>query len=123
VGKVIVGPAPQINLPGFAGDKKNVGLRSPIPKALAGCENSDGWLMIGRMVRVIRFQLSLNRKGITGWTFMIQIVSCLLPAPKLNLFWKGTLMRSALGFCVFFASPVSLSSAANAGGIQSIAIT
>ena len=70
--------------------------------------------MIGMMVRVIRFQSSVSLIGITGWTFRIQTVSSLLPAPKLKLFWKGTLMRSATGFCVFFANSVSLSVAAEA---------
>src|ERR1700733_3654878 len=31
VGITIVGPVPQINLPGFAGDRKNVGFMSPKP--------------------------------------------------------------------------------------------
>src|SRR4029434_6459885 len=67
------------------------------------------WLMIGMMVRVIRFQSAFSLIGITGWTLRIQTISSLLPAPKLKLFWKGTLMRSATGFCVFLASSVSLS--------------
>jgi hypothetical protein len=55
VGSVNVGPTPQMNSPGFAGDRKNVGLMSPIPKALSAPSNSDGWLMTGVMIRVIRF--------------------------------------------------------------------
>jgi hypothetical protein len=35
------------------------------------------------------------------------IVASLVPALKLKLFCSGTLMRSATGFCVFFASSVS----------------
>jgi len=34
VGSVNVGPTPQMNSPGFAGDRKNEGLMSPSPKAL-----------------------------------------------------------------------------------------
>ena len=68
VGRVNVGPAPQMSLPGFAGDRKNVGLRSPSPKALSSPGNSDGWLMMGMMVRVMRFQSSVSLSGITGCT-------------------------------------------------------
>jgi hypothetical protein len=42
VGKVNVGPTPQINSPGFAGEKKNVGLMSPSPVALLIPGKSDG---------------------------------------------------------------------------------
>jgi hypothetical protein len=55
VGSVNVGPTPQMISPGFAGDRKNVGLMSPSPKALSPPSNSDGWLMIGVIIRVIRF--------------------------------------------------------------------
>jgi hypothetical protein len=55
VGSVNVGPTPQMISPGFAGDRKNVGLISPIPKALSAPSNSDGWLMMGVMIREIRF--------------------------------------------------------------------
>src|SRR5215470_4982278 len=47
VGNVNVGPAPQINSPGFAGDKKNVGFMSPSPVALPMPGASDGKLMTG----------------------------------------------------------------------------
>src|SRR5271170_2535746 len=43
VGSTKAGPAPQINLPGFAGDRKNVGFRSPNPKA----PWLTGWLTVG----------------------------------------------------------------------------
>ena len=71
VGKVNVGPTPQINSPGFAGEKKNVGLMSPSPVALPVPEKSEGWLMIGMMVRVMRFQSSPSLIGITGWMLPI----------------------------------------------------
>ena len=53
VGNVNVGPKPQMNRPGFAGERKSVGLRSPMPKALSVPGKSEGWLMMGMMVRVI----------------------------------------------------------------------
>src|SRR5262245_25106758 len=68
VGNVMVGPAPQINLLGLDGDRKKVGLMSPIPAALSTWGNSEGWLMMGVMMRAIRFQLSVRWRGITGWT-------------------------------------------------------
>jgi hypothetical protein len=56
---VMVGPTPQMNLPGLAGDRNTVGLMSPRPKAsVLGNGNSGGWLMIGMMVRVISIQSS-----------------------------------------------------------------
>ena len=42
VGRVNVGPTPQMSLLGFAGDRKNVGLRSPSPKALSPLVKSVG---------------------------------------------------------------------------------
>src|SRR6185503_13381827 len=74
VGSVIVGPMPQINSPGLPGDRNTVGLMSPKPvpvvlgTAPPNVGNSDGWLMIGMIVRVIRFHSSLSLIGITGWT-------------------------------------------------------
>src|SRR5262245_34063338 len=66
VGNVNVGPTPQISSPGFAGDKKNVGLMSPSPVALPSPGASDGRLITGMMIRVIRFQFSVRLIGITG---------------------------------------------------------
>jgi hypothetical protein len=37
-----VGPAPQINLPGFAGEKKNVGFMSPKPEVPSLCCDAMG---------------------------------------------------------------------------------
>jgi hypothetical protein len=59
VGRVNVGPTPQMIAPDFAGERNSDGLMSPSPQALPemlfGPGNSDGWLMTGTMVRVIRF--------------------------------------------------------------------
>src|SRR5262249_12142129 len=71
---------------------------------------SDGRLMMGMMIRVMRFHSSLRWIGITGWTFKTQTVRFSGPVLKLKLFWNGTLIRSATGFCVFFARSVLLSS-------------
>jgi len=72
VGNVKVGPAPQINAPGFAGDRKSVGLMSPMRKALSMWGKSDGWLMMGMMVRVMnaaeRCQLAMALKHAWNYT-------------------------------------------------------
>jgi hypothetical protein len=49
-------PAPQMSLPGFAGERKRSGLMSPSPNALGMLGAGEGWLMIGMVVRVIRLQ-------------------------------------------------------------------
>ena len=36
VGRVNVGPTPQMSSPGFAGDRKNVGIEVPQPKSAVG---------------------------------------------------------------------------------------
>src|SRR5271166_2373 len=66
VGNVIVGPTPQINFPEPFGERKTVGLMSPSPNALSITAAGEGWLMIGIMVRVIRFQSLFKVIGITG---------------------------------------------------------
>src|SRR6516162_3201040 len=66
VGNVIVGPMPQISLPEFAGERNTLGLMSPSPNALGIPGAGEGWLMIGMMVRVIRFQSLFKVIGITG---------------------------------------------------------
>src|SRR6266542_3644050 len=72
VGMVNVGPTPQINPPDLAGDRKSEGLMSPSPQALPetllGPGNSDGWLMMGMIVRVIRFHSLVRWIGTTGCT-------------------------------------------------------
>ena len=50
----------QMISPGFAGDRKNVWLMSLSPKALSPPSNSDGILMMGAMIRVIKIQSSVN---------------------------------------------------------------
>lgn len=62
----------------FAGDRNRLGLTSPSPIALPEMSgwpgssglrgNSEGWLMIGTIVRVIRFYSGLKWIGITGCT-------------------------------------------------------
>jgi hypothetical protein len=90
VGKTNTGPAPQINLCGLAGDKKKVGLMSPKPKTpalfcalgqevgrciffnteyLQSAVPGAGCQITGVIQRIIKFQFSLTRKGITGWMF------------------------------------------------------
>jgi hypothetical protein len=61
------------------------------------------------IVREIRFQSRVSRKGMTGWTFRMYWRSSPGPTPKFRLFWNGTEMRSATGFWVFRASSASSS--------------
>src|SRR5262249_5065165 len=65
--------------------------------------------MMGTMVRVMRFQSSVSLIGISGWMFRSQTLRFSGPVLKLKLFWNGTLIRSATGFCVFFARAVLVS--------------
>jgi hypothetical protein len=91
VGSTNTGPAPQINLCGFAGEKKNVGIVSPNPNTPALCSTAcaaryagvfcsmpnaslfavpgAGCQITGVIQRMIMFQLSLIRMGMTGWIF------------------------------------------------------
>src|SRR6266536_495644 len=72
VGRVKVGPTPQMNPLDLAGERKKDGLMSPRPQALPemllGPGNSDGWLMMGTTVRVMRFHSGVSLMGITGCT-------------------------------------------------------
>src|SRR5262245_15891365 len=79
--------------------------------------------MIGMMIRLIRFQPSVRWYGITGWTLRTQTGWCSGPVRKLKLFWNGTLIRSATGFCVFLARSVSLSSAARREAARTVSNT
>ena len=106
---------PQMNSFEPDGERKKLGLMSPIPVAWSMPGASGGWLMMGTMVRVMRFQSSVSLIGITGWMFRIQTLRFSGPVLKLKLFWNGTLIRSATGFCVFLARSVSLSSFPPAG--------
>ena len=67
--------------------------------------------MTGTIVRRMRFQSLVIEIGMTGWMLSVYFVASAGPMPKSQLLWSGTLMRAAIGFCVFFASSASLSSA------------
>src|SRR5271165_2103677 len=121
VGNVIVGPTPQVSLPEFAGERNTVGLMSPSPNSLSIPGAGEGWLMMGIIVRVIRFQSLFKLIGITGSTFRFHCVASLGPMPKLKLFWKGTLMRLATGFWVSLAS-FSVSDSLSLPGSAAIAV-
>src|SRR6185312_1868035 len=64
------------------------------------------------MMRLIRFQFSLIRTGMTGWMLSMSWVRSSEPIPKLLLFCMGTLIRLATGFCTAFCSAFVLASAA-----------
>src|SRR5258708_12340320 len=72
VGKVATGPTPQINFPGFAGDRNAVKLmllRPKLPPGVnLGCDTS------GMILRVMRFQSGLTVIRTTGWLFRTFLV-------------------------------------------------
>jgi hypothetical protein len=53
-------------LPEFAGERNRLGLMPPSPNALGIPGAGDGWLMIGVIVRVMRFQSLVKLIEITG---------------------------------------------------------
>src|SRR3954468_20240187 len=63
------------------------------------------------------FQFGFRWMGITGWIFRISWVPLFGPTLKLALFWNGTLIRSAIGFCSFSASDGLSSEGADAGAV------
>ena len=65
--------------------------------------------MMGVIQRVMRFQSSFKEIGMTGWKFMMYCVTLLGPTSKLKLFWKGTLIMLATGFCAILANSSALS--------------
>ena len=83
--------------------------------------------MTGTIVREIRFQCLLIEIGMTGWKFSVYLKPSLLrPPPHSKLFWKGTLISAATGFCSFLASSAASSSSpstANAGGVTISIVT
>ena len=87
-----------------------MGLMSPRPNALSTPGAGEGWLKMGMTVRVTIFQSSLSENGMTGWTLRSHCVTSLGPMPKLKLFWNGTLIMLAIGFCAALAN-ASVSSA------------
>ena len=66
VGKEMTGPAPQMTLPTFAGEKNNEVCTSPSPVVPFTPGARSGTWITGITVRVIRFQSSDNLKGTTG---------------------------------------------------------
>ena len=51
----------------------------------------------------------VSENGITGWMLTVYFIASACPMPKSQLFWNGTLMRFATGFCSFLARSASLS--------------
>src|SRR5713101_8674934 len=118
VGKVATGPMPQINFPGFAGDRNAVKLMLLRPKLSLPPAVKLGCDISGMIVRVMRFQSWLKVIGTTGWMLRTFWVLPLLlggPFPKLVLFWNGALTTLATGFCASLASISSSSCFAPSG--------
>jgi len=59
-------PAPHTNEEALLGDKNAVKTVSPSALVLLWPGTNAGWDTIGRIVRVIKFQLSFSLKGTTG---------------------------------------------------------
>ena len=95
VGNWRTGPAPQIQLPGLAGDTNAVNVVSPMPVVAPSPGPSDGFQITGRIVRVITFQSSFTEIGITGWMLRMFCVPLSGPKLRLVLFWNGTLIEIA----------------------------
>src|SRR5215207_5215012 len=55
------------------------------------------------MVRLMTFQFGLSDNGHTGWMLSRFWTSPSGPYPKFVLFWNGTLIIAAMGFCAAFA--------------------
>jgi hypothetical protein len=106
----------------FAGERNAENCTSPRPfvrssdGVIAGCE------MTGMMVRVMTFQSALTLIGTTGWILRMFCVPFCGPTLKLVLFWNGTLIMFAIGFCASFASSSALI-AANAGEAAAVAMS
>jgi len=56
VGSWKTGPTPQIQCPGFAGDRNAVNTVSPMPLVAGSVGLSDGFQITGTIVRVMMFQ-------------------------------------------------------------------
>src|SRR5580765_638199 len=83
VGSNTAGPAPQIILPDFAGEKKAVARVSPIP--LFRCSVAVGWDVNGIMTRRTTFVLGLAANGMTGWKLSRVALESRSPIPKSQL--------------------------------------
>src|ERR1700723_1682011 len=98
------GPSPQISLPkGLTGDIYSDSCTSPKPLTFPRPGASVGCSITGIMVRVIRFQSEVSLNGTTGsiksasWTLEFS------PTSKVVLFWNGTEITEAMGFCACLA--------------------
>ena len=89
VGRVMVGPTPQINFPDLAGDRNTVGVDAPRPNALGTPGAGDGWLMIGMIVRVMRFQSSFERDGDHGLDVEDVLGDVVGPDPEVEVVLEG----------------------------------
>src|SRR5262245_29206701 len=116
VGSRKVGPAPIIRSGAMLVAKKKLGLKSPRPKVLPLLLKKSGWLRIGRIQRVIRFQSWLIEKGTTGWMLISVWVRSKGPIGKFQFACTGRLIMLAMGFCDLAArSEVSCCARALAG--------
>ena len=86
-------PTPQIQAPGFPGERKAEIWISPMPFVLPWPGVNAGREMMGRMVRVMMFQSSLIGEGITGWMLSTFCAAVEGPILKYAFSWSGTLMR------------------------------
>ena len=64
------------------------------------------------------FQSLLMETGMTGWMLAVYFIASAGPMPKSQLFWIGTLIRSATGFWSFWARSAFLVRRVSGGGAE-----
>jgi hypothetical protein len=78
-----------------------VGFTSPSPNALGIHGGGDGWLIIGIMIRVIRFQSLFNVIGITGRTLKTHCVTFIRTNTEIEIVRKGNVSEVKNGLLLF----------------------
>src|SRR5262245_41384514 len=99
-GAVTIGPKPQVKslTPELTGERNSDSLMSPTPLVLLSISGL-GWITIGMIVREMTFHCEPKLIGTTGWMLRSFCVRPNGPLLKLMLFWNGTLISDAIGFC------------------------
>src|SRR5215470_20035893 len=70
----------------------------PTPFVLLSISGS-GWVVTGMIVREMTFHCAFKLIGTTGWMLRTFCERPNGPLLKLLLFWNGTLINEAIGFC------------------------
>src|SRR5215471_15422127 len=99
-GAVTIGPNPQVKslIPELTGERNSVSSMSPMPLVLLLISGS-GWVVTGMIVREMTFHCAFKLIGTTGSMLRTFCVRPNGPLLKLLLFWNGTEINEAMGFC------------------------